>query len=119
MKRSTHSKLSTIGVPLGVVTPNATASAPLSARIAPSRLAISVSASSQDTSTQPGSAAPRGRVRLSGTVSRRGLATISGAARPLAHSAPPVGWLFNTSTLTKRPSSTTVTAPQRERQSVQ
>jgi hypothetical protein len=51
----THSKLSTIGVPLGGVTAKATASAPFSDRMASGRSAISVRASSQEISTQPGS----------------------------------------------------------------
>ena len=76
--------LSTIGVPLGVVTAKATAAARCSARIAASRAAISDKASSQETSIHPASASDLGRGRLSGRVRRRGLLASSGAALPLA-----------------------------------
>jgi hypothetical protein len=66
MKRSTQSMLSLIGVPLGVVTPKATVSAPCSRRRASSFAAISSSAPSQPTRIHPGSAAPFGAVRRIG-----------------------------------------------------
>src|SRR5271169_5011366 len=62
--------------------------APASRRIA---AAVVSRATSQETSTQPGSASPFGRVRRKGQVSRSLLYTSSGAARPLAQSAWPVG----------------------------
>ena len=65
-------------------------------------------------------AAPRGVVRRNGRVSRNGLATSSGAARPFAHSAPPVGCPGSGSTRTKwPPSSISFSDPQRDRHSVQ
>ncbi len=66
MKRSTQSMLSLIGVPLGVVTPNATDSAPLSRLNQARFLAISESACSQLIRCHPGSAEPFGFVRRIG-----------------------------------------------------
>lgn len=117
--RLTHSLPSTIGVPLGVVTANATDSGPLSSRISASLPAISSSASSQPTRTQPGSAASLGFVRFSGCSSRFGLATSSGIALPFAHSAPPLGCPSSGSTASRRSRSTTETEPQCDLQSVQ
>ncbi|CFT99910.1 Uncharacterised protein [Bordetella pertussis] len=108
-----------MGVPLGVVTANATLSAPSRRRATASRAATSSRASDHSISRQPGSAAPRGLVRLSGRSRRWLSAIISGAARPLAHRAPPVGWPASGVTATSRPFSTWLTDPQRDRHSVQ
>ena len=119
MNRSTQSIPSEIGVPLGDVTENATASGPLSRRISSNRPAISASASSHPICTQPGSSAVFGVVRRSGWVSRRGLCTISGAARPFGHNAAPVGCDGSGATESSRSPSTVYSAPQRERHNVQ
>lgn len=87
--------------------------------MAPRRAAISSNAASQEIGTQPGSAEPFGVVRLSGWVRRRDEWASSGAARPLAQTARPVGWVGSGATLISRPFSTVLSVPQRERQSVQ
>ncbi len=86
--------LSLIGVPLGVVTPNATDSAPCSRRYMSSFDAISSSASSQLMHTQPGSSAPFRHIAWPVGCSRSGRT---------------VNWSLRT----------TLIVPQRERQSVQ
>ena len=68
---------------------------------------------------QPGSGSPFGRVRRSGNNRRSRASTSSGAARPLAQSALPVGCDGSGSSATSRPSSTTASHPQRETQSGQ
>lgn len=103
----------------GDATLKTTLSAPCSAFNALSRLAVRSSASSQPIRSHPGSPAPLGRVRLRGWTSRSGWYTSSGAARPFAHSARPVGCPRSGSRATKRPSSTTATDPHRETQSAQ
>ena len=72
MNRSIQEIESEMCVPLGVVTENATCSAPWSARIAPMRSRDLVSASSQPIGCQPGSAAPFGCVRRIGCRMRSG-----------------------------------------------
>ena len=109
----------TTAVPLGVVMAKATPSAPWRALIASRRSAVSLSASSQEMRTQPGSAAPFGRVRLIGHSSRSSLCTSSGAARPLGQILWPVGWLGSASMAISLPSSTWAVTPQRERHCAQ
>ncbi len=118
-KRSIQSMLSDSGVPLGVVTANTTDSAPLSALMAPRRRAVSASASSQPMRTQPGSGSPLGRVRRMGCSTRCGLCTSSGAALPFMHMAWPVGCAVSGRTDTSMSPRTSLSVPQRERQSVQ
>src|SRR3546814_18058500 len=115
MKRSSQGRESEIELALAEVMAKATASGPSLAAISFSRRAISSSASSQLTRCQPGSRASLGRVRRSGYKSRSLLCTISGAARPLGQRAPPVGCAGFGLTSTRRPFSTTLIEPQRER----
>lgn len=111
--------LSLIGVPLGVVTPNATDSAPFSRLKYARRSAISASASSQPMRCQPGAAAPFGCVRRIGYSTRFGLCTSSGAAFPFMHIAWPVGCVSSGRTLIIMSPRTTLIVPHRDRHNVQ
>ncbi len=71
MNRSTQAIPSDMCVPLGVVTENATCSAPCASRMRAMCPAISSSASSQPISRHA-AGAPLGDTRRSGTVSRSG-----------------------------------------------
>ena len=70
--RTSQSIESLIPVVEGELLLNRTASAPCAALISFRRSAVMPSASSQESSSQPGSAAPLGFVRRSGMVSRSG-----------------------------------------------
>jgi len=91
ISRSTQGCASDSAVPELVVTPKATASGPLSAATRRSAAAVSLSASSQEIATKPGSGAPFGAVRRSGVFRRLAECAISGAALPFGHNALPVG----------------------------
>src|ERR1700746_2305570 len=91
ISRSTQGCASDIAVPELVVTAKATASGPLSDAIRRIAAAVSSSASSHEIRRQPGSGSPFGRVRRIGWSSRSGASTKAGEARPLAHTALPVG----------------------------
>src|SRR5690242_7350484 len=89
ISRSTQGCASDRAVPELVVTPNATASGPLSAAMRRNAAAVVSSASSQEIRCQPGSGSPLGRVRRRGYSSRSEASTSEGDARPLAQSASP------------------------------
>src|SRR5579863_7832758 len=111
--------LSLIGVPLGVVTPNTTDSAPLSRLTCASVAAISSSASSQLMRFQPGSAAPFGALRRIGYNTRLGLCTSSGAALPFMHIALPVGCVLSGRTFSSVSPRTVLIVPHLDRHNVQ
>ena len=72
LSRTTQSTESEIADVDGEALPNTTASGPDSSAIAVSLVAMVSSASSHSMGSQPGSAAPFGAVRRSGTSSRSG-----------------------------------------------
>src|SRR4051812_20153736 len=119
IRRSTQGCASDSAVPELVVTPNATASGPLSDEMRRNAAAVSSRASSHEIRCQPGSGSPFGRVRRSGYKSRSSAYTSPGEARPLAHSDLPVGCDGSGSIATSRPPSTTASQPQRDTQRAQ
>src|SRR3954454_12819375 len=78
ISRSTQGWASERAVPEVVVTPNATASGPLSAAMRRSAAAVVSSASFQEIRCQPGSGSPFGLVRRTGYSSRSDASTRAG-----------------------------------------